>query len=217
MFRNRVLPFLIWLVYSAWSATWRLRVHESPELKSANARPIVFAHWHGDELALLTLLTRYRGAVMTSTSKDGELITSVLRLMKIPAARGSSTRGGSSALKGILRLARDGFRPTVAVDGPKGPYHKAKPGVFEISRIIDGDIHPAGCSCTRAIVFRKAWNKTFLPLPFATIHVVFGPPIPAVGRGEDPRDPALALRLETALANAGQQARNLIAAPHRRC
>jgi lysophospholipid acyltransferase (LPLAT)-like uncharacterized protein len=217
VFRARILPFLAYVFYSALRATWRLRVTEEPGLAAIrrSGQPLVYAHWHGDELALLAVIGAYNAAAMVSTSADGQLMTSVLRWMGVPTARGSSTRGGASALKGLLRIARAGRHPSVAVDGPKGPYHKVKPGVLEISRVVGGDLVPVGCACSRAFVFKRAWNKAFLPLPFAKIEIVFGPRIPAVGRDQNPRDHALALRLEKAIGDAGQQAAILIATPHR--
>jgi lysophospholipid acyltransferase (LPLAT)-like uncharacterized protein len=173
---------------------------------------MVYAHWHGDELAILYLLKPYRAAAMISTSKDGELMDTVVRLLGARTSRGSSTRGGVSALKGIIRLSREGWRPSVAVDGPKGPYHKVKPGVFEISKIIRGPIFALAAACDRKFIFQKSWNKTFLPLPFARVVVVGGESLPAPDRDTDSRDPNLAKRLEEALTNAEQQAANLIAA-----
>jgi lysophospholipid acyltransferase (LPLAT)-like uncharacterized protein len=215
VFRRYVLPHLLFFVYSALKMTWRIRIVEAPSFQEAlkENRPMVLAHWHGDELGILYMLRRYRAAVMTSTSKDGELMDAIVRRFGARTSRGSSTRGGASALKGILRLSRDGWRPSVAVDGPKGPYHKVKPGVFEISKLIGGKIFPVSVACDRAKVFEKAWNKTFLPLPFAKVVVVWGDGLPAVPRNAESRDLDLALRLEQALANAGQQARNLIAVP----
>lgn len=215
MFRTRVLPLLLFVVYSALKMTWRIRVIESVSFKAALQKngPMVLAHWHGDELGILYLLKRYRAATMISTSKDGELMATIVQLFGAKTSRGSSTRGGASALKGIIRLSRDGWRPSVAVDGPKGPYHKVKPGVFEISKVIGGSIFPIAVACDRKFVFKKSWNKSFLPLPFARIVVVWGDEFPAVAREADSRDPDLARRLEEALANAGQQASNLIAAP----
>lgn len=215
MFRSQFLPFLIWLVYSAWSKTWRVRLSQFDEFNRAIAerRTVVFAHWHGDEVALLPIIIAARAAVMTSTSKDGELMTSVLARMGVRASRGSSTRGGASALRGLLRLVRGGCNPSVAVDGPKGPYRRVKPGVLEISRILNAPIIPVACACSNAFVFRKAWNKTFLPLPFARVEIVCGSSLPAIRRDQNPRDPALALALETALSNAGHHAANLVAVP----
>lgn len=213
LLRARVLPLLAFLFYRTLLATWRIRIFESPAFRKTldNKKPVIFAHWHGDELAILHLLKPYRACAMVSTSKDGEIMANTIRLLGAKTSRGSSTRGGVGALKGILRLAKDGWRPSVAIDGPKGPYHQAKPGVFEISKLIGGGIVPLSVAVSRAYVFEKAWNKTFLPLPFARIQVVFDAPLPAVGRDQDGRDPSLAASLESALANAEQQARNLIA------
>ncbi len=215
MIRARVLPLLIFWTYRALAATWRVRIHHSPAFaaKLHGGEPVVFAHWHGDELAILHLLKPYRACAMVSTSKDGEIMAEAIRLLGAKTSRGSSTRGGVTALKGILRLAKDGWRPSVAVDGPKGPYHVVKPGVFEISKLIGGGVVPLAAHVARAHVFQKAWNKTYLPLPFTRIQIVFADPLPVVGREDDAHDPHLAARLESALANAQQKARNLIATP----
>jgi lysophospholipid acyltransferase (LPLAT)-like uncharacterized protein len=213
--KNRLIAIFAYIVFSLLRLTWRIRIVEPPDFKSALAsgRPLVFAHWHGDELGLIYLLGHYRAAAMVSTSKDGEIMDFVARLFGARTSRGSSTRGGVGALKGILRLAKDGYRPTIAVDGPKGPLHKVKPGVFEISKIIGGEIFPVGAVASRKHVFERAWNKTFLPLPFSKVVVVWGSAIPKVDRAGDAHDPALAQRLERAIANAKQQALDLIAAP----
>lgn len=215
MFRARILPFLLFLVYRAFVASWRIRVFVASETQRKLDRnePVVFAHWHGDELAILHQLKPMRSAAMVSTSKDGEIMANVIHLLGAKTSRGSSTRGGVAALKGILRLSKGGWRPSVAIDGPKGPYHVVKPGVFEISKLIGGALVPLSVHVERAHVFEKAWNKTFLPLPFTRIQVVFDDPLPAVGREQDAHDPALARSLESALANAQQKARNLIATP----
>ena len=213
--RTRVLPFAIFLIYSAFKLTWRIRVVESQSFQAAlkDNRAMVFAHWHGDIPSILYLLKRYRAAAIISQSKDGDLVDSVARMLGGRTARGSSHRGGAAGLKGMLRLCRQGFRPSVAVDGPKGPRHKVKPGVLEISRVIGGGLFPLTVACDRRIVFRKSWDKAFLPMPFAKIVVVWGDEVSAVKRDEDSRDPQLAERLEKAMIDAGRCARNLVAAP----
>ena len=138
-------------------------------------------------------------------------MANVVGLLGAKTSRGSSTRGGASALKGILRLARQGYRPSVAVDGPKGPLHKVKPGVFEISKLTGGKIYPLAAECDRKFVFKKSWNKAFLPLPFAKVVIVWGEGLPSVARGADVREPKLALDLEMAISDAKRQALNLIA------
>lgn len=217
--RKWFFSVLAFMFYSALRATWRVRVHETPELREylSTNRLFVIAHWHGDELGILYLLRRYGCAVITSTSKDGEIINQVVNLMGAKSSRGSSTRGGVSALKGIIRLAREGYRPTVAVDGPKGPLHVVKPGVFEISKIVSAPIFPISVACSRKFVFEKSWNKTFLALPFARLEVVWGTPLDTVGKDTDCHSKELSKSLESALFDAQHKASKLIAAHQGGC
>lgn len=208
MFRRFFLPWIAWIFFRAWSISWRLRCIESEGLKAAikNGDPLIFAHWHGDELKILPLIKPYKVATMTSTSKDGALVDFAVRRLGGATSRGSSTRGGIGALKGLIRLMGQGYRASMAVDGPKGPLHKAKPGVFELSRLAKAQIVPMGAATDRKILFSKSWNKAELPKPFAKIVVWFGEPIPMLTRDESAKEPALAKRLENEIAKACQKA-----------
>jgi lysophospholipid acyltransferase (LPLAT)-like uncharacterized protein len=211
---RKLLPYLIWAFFRLWTSTWRLReggAHAALRAAVAAKRPVVFAFWHGDELALLPFAPRYPVAAMVSTSRDGDLMTKVLNLIGVQTSRGSSTRGGISALKGILRLSREGLIPMVAVDGPRGPFHQPKPGVFELSALLRAEIYPACIACSGAFVFKKSWNKTYLPWLFARVSVFWGEPMPAVDRVADPRDPRLAEQLAARLDEAGRAARRTLA------
>lgn len=204
MFRRFVLPWIVWLFYRLWTSTWRLEVHESEGLKAAIAKqsPLIFAHWHGDELCVVPLVRRYKIATMTSTSKDGQLIDFVIHKLGGATSRGSSTRGGIGALKGLVRLVREGYRASMAVDGPKGPLHEVKPGVFELSRLSDALIIPVGAAADNAIVFHKAWNKAYLPKPFSRVVVHFSDPWPAIQRDQAAKAPELAESLKAAISKA---------------
>ena len=181
------------------------------KLNLKNKKPVVLAHWHGDELALVSIVKRYSIATIASQSKDGELMAKVLKWMGAKTSRGSSTRGGVQALKGLLRLLKDGGNCSFAVDGPKGPLHKVKPGVFELSRMIHGPIYAVGVYCDRALYFPKSWNKTFLPKPFARVIIYWVGPMEEIKKDVDPRNPDLALELEGLLNQARDQALKFIA------
>lgn len=198
MFRKHILPYIVWIFYRTLSATWRVRLYESPEMQEMlkNNRSFILAHFHGDELALIHLARRYRIATIASQSKDGELMSKVLKLLGARTSRGSSSRGAVQALKGLVSLVKDGGNCSFAVDGPKGPLHKVKPGVFEFSRILKIPIIPGGVICEKAWHFPKSWNKTFLPKPFAVVEIHWSTPIAAITKDIDPRDEQLALRLE---------------------
>jgi len=210
--RRSLLPILIWIVYSIWVRTWRIKIVESAGLKKAiqKNRPRVYAFWHGDELVMISLARFYFVATMTSTSKDGELLDKTVRLLGVRTSRGSSTRGAVNALKGLIDIAKSGPTPVIAVDGPKGPYHKVKPGVFQLAKALNAVIVPLGFQSSCTHVFQKSWNKARLPLPFSKVVVSWGEPI-EIPNQIDPRDLKLAELLEERLAAAEQDASNLIA------
>lgn len=180
---------------------------EPPELQVliGSDKPYILAHWHGDEMSLIHLARRYKIATITSTSKDGELMDFVLHRLGAVTSRGSSTRGAVNALKGLLRLMKQGHSTSFAVDGPKGPIHKVKPGVFEVSRLLSAPIFYCGVHVDRAWRFPKSWNQGFLPKPFAKLTILWSGPMPAVTKGQDPRDPKIASELEAHLHAAKQQ------------
>lgn len=186
---------------------------EEPDSLKKNLQkkiPVVFAHFHGDELVLVSLVSRYKIATITSTSKDGEMMTAVIRLLGGKTSRGSSTRGGASALRGLIQYSKDGSNSSFAVDGPKGPLHEVKPGVFELSRLMKSEIFSAGILCDRAWHFPKSWNKAYLPKPFAQVRVVWLGPFGPITKTEDPRSPELAKALQNQLFAARQQASKFI-------
>lgn len=131
----------------------------------------------------------------------------VLNSFGIPTSRGSSTRGGVRALKGLIDLARKGYMPSFAVDGPKGPLHKVKPGVIALSKELGIPIVPVAMVCSRSYCFKKSWNKAVLPLPFARVVIYFGKIQPY----EDP------LILESEIIRAEEAASKFIASPKARC
>lgn len=204
-FRKYFLGLIVWLFFKSLSSTWRVKIEEPQAMKDfiANGQPLVLAHWHGDEVALIYLVSRYRIATITSTSKDGEMMNTVIRLLGGKTSRGSSTRGAINALKGLIRIVKSEKRnSSFAVDGPKGPIYKIKPGVFELSRLMKSPIFAAGVSCDRAWIFHKAWNKAYLPKPFAKIHIHWVGPVGPIGPDQDPRSEDLAKQLEDAMRNA---------------
>lgn len=202
--RGYVLGFLIWLLYRTLSLTWRFQIEEPEQMskKISEKKPIILAHFHGDELALVALTPKYKIATMTSTSKDGELMNTVLRLLGGKTSRGSSTRGGAGALRGLIAHCKNGSNSSIAVDGPKGPIYEVKPGIFELSRLLHSEIYTAGVICDRAWKFPKSWNQTYLPKPFSKINVVWLGPFGPIEKKQDPRSEDLAKSLKNQLLDA---------------
>lgn len=214
--RKYILGPLVFFIYKVLSFTWRLTVDEPPEMtrRLKNREPFIVAHWHGDELVLFSQLGYLRIATIASTSKDGEMMNTMIHLTGGTTTRGSSTRGGASALKGLIRLVKSGWNSSFAVDGPKGPIYEVKPGVFELSRLVGAPIFSGGVACDKAWLAERSWNKAFLPKPFSKVHISWAEiPMPAIDKSHDPRSDELAKALKAALHNERARALKKIAAP----
>lgn len=212
---NKIAPYLLFVIYKLLYWSWRIDLRETEDIKRCRETGggFIFAHWHGDELGILHLLKKYNVSCIISTSKDGELMNKVVQLLGAETTRGSSTRGGASALKGIIRLVQKGRRPSVAVDGPKGPIYKVKPGVFQISRLSQLPIIPISFHTSNGFVFEKSWNKSVLPLPFSRVTICIGETMQPVSKDWDAKSDDLSLELER-LINQTKDKAKLIGSSH---
>ncbi len=211
--REKILGFLVWVLYTCLLKTWKVELIEHPEMQELmkNNKPFIMAHWHGDELALVQLASRYKMATLSSKSKDGAIMTYFLEKLGAQVVRGSSSRGAVSGLLGLIKLIRKGHVSSFAVDGPKGPRFKAKPGILETSKNLKVPIICGGAAADRAWVFDKAWNKAFLPKPFARVCIVWTKPWNLLSIDIDPNNPELLEKVESSLHAAKQQALEIIA------
>ena len=94
------------------------------------AGPVIFAHWHGDDLSLLVPFSAEDLTIMVSRSKDGDLLSGVLNRLGYDTVRGSSSKGGKEALREMAGLLEKGRSMVLTVDGPRGPRARVKPGVI---------------------------------------------------------------------------------------
>jgi lysophospholipid acyltransferase (LPLAT)-like uncharacterized protein len=205
--KTAIAAFAITAFYSLYSRMWRIRRYNVPA--DFGKSPTIFAHWHGDELLLIGAFAGRGLAVMSSWSRDGSLMTRVLTRLGYRVSRGSSTRGGGAGLKGLIDAVKEGADAALAVDGPRGPIHEVKPGILKLAQITGCAIVPGGCAARRRYVFKKAWNKCYLPLPFSRCAIVFGQPVRIAPDATDEE-------LETLRQNLQEQMLNLSAEAEQR-
>ena len=156
--------------------TWRVRVENDAELSAARAadRRVIYTLWHGE---LLPLLWHHRGrkiAVVISEHRDGEIIAQIAERLGYTTVRGSSSRGGSRALIGLMRAIESGRDGAVTPDGPRGPAHVFAPGAAIASQRTGAPLLPVRASASRAWRL-KSWDRFLVPKPFALVRVVYGP------------------------------------------
>jgi len=166
------------------AGTLRVRREEAAVAPLWAARaPLIYAMWHG-RLLLLPYLYGHRGAhVLTSRSRDGELVARWIRRFGLVPVRGSSSRGGADAVRLLARAIQAGREVVVVPDGPRGPREVLKPGVIALARLSGAPIVPTAVGASREWRLRS-WDEFRIPRPFARCVVRFGEPI-RVSRAAD--------------------------------
>jgi lysophospholipid acyltransferase (LPLAT)-like uncharacterized protein len=212
-FYSLVLAPLAALLVRLLARTLRVRFVGRDRLDVALAarRPVIFAFWHENLFASAVLHMRVnwrrpggkRVAVMVSHSRDGQKLAEVISRLGLEPIRGSSSLGAVAGLVELahwLRRADDGRSRFVALamDGPRGPRHVAKPGVALLARQAGALVLPVSFELSRQWVFRS-WDRARLAKPWATLECRFWAPVdPAAW--EDLGPEAQARRLEAMLS-----------------
>jgi lysophospholipid acyltransferase (LPLAT)-like uncharacterized protein len=199
---------------AAWTiralrATVRLRHHGDAAVRDWESRGenFILAFWHRH---LLLMPYAYRGrrvSVLISRSRDGELIARTVARFGIDASRGSSSRGGAAGLRELFGKAAAGYDLAFTPDGPRGPAGVVQPGVILAAAATGLPVQPVAIAASRCRRLRS-WDRFLVPLPLATVHIVYGEAL-RVERRAEPGAAAheLARRLDAAEAAAERLAR----------
>ncbi len=163
---NKLASYLLRLI----KITLKFEIKNQPECE-----PVVYGFWHRNLIYGTLLRAGDKLVIMVSASKDGELIAGPLAELGYALVRGSSSRQGSEALKGIVRYAQT-HSPAITPDGPKGPLGKVEPGLFHIALLAKIPIVAVACDSNREWIF-NSWDKFRFPKPFARVKIVYSDPI----------------------------------------
>ncbi len=184
MTRERLLAQLAAAILRSLFFFIRLEVVDRSGLSSgALPGPVLICFWHNRILGITKAFQkRYPGmnrrgvTVLTSPSRDGEILAGVVGAFGMGAVRGSSSRRGSRALLELVRLVRAGQDIAVTPDGPRGPRYVLGPGVVQLAATTGAPILPVHASFSRALRM-KTWDGFIIPLPFSKISVTIDSPI----------------------------------------
>ncbi len=139
---------------------------------------LIFCLWHDEIFSLVYLRRNLRLAAVVSRSKDGEYLARVMDKLGFYPVRGSSSRGGVAALlKAAQVMRKENLSSVLTMDGPRGPRHVLKDGVFLLAQRAEALLVPVRAFNRNALRF-GSWDRFQLPLPFSRTRVVFGEPYP---------------------------------------
>jgi len=191
---SQLATALLYRLIRAYSWTFRIKVENEDDWLTylENGGRVLLCIWHQQFFSAIRYFKKYQKynpSLMISRSKDGEIIAGVAKRTGWHSVRGSSSRGGSEALHGMIDRLKTSRLSGHVVDGPRGPAGIVKSGV-----IVDGPRGPAGivksgvirmAHTTGAMVvplftsadnawYMNSWDKFMIPKPFAKVTLRFG-------------------------------------------
>ncbi len=171
---NLLLPKVISVL--CYSVKIKL-VNEMPiEKLLAEKQSFIAAFWHGKMLLPWYYFGGKNFAALVSRSKDGEILTRVLRSWNYNVVRGSSHIGGKEALQLMREKIEDGFSIAITPDGPTGPPEIMKAGAVVLAKKMNVPLVLAAVCHKKKKVF-SSWDNFELPLPFSNAEMLFSEPI----------------------------------------
>ncbi len=165
-------------------STIRLKVVDrSGFLTNPPPGPRIMVFWHNRITAIAVgFLRHYPGrhptrkgvTVLTSPSKDGDILAGVMANLGMGSVRGSSSRRGSTAIRELTSLLESGIDLAITPDGPRGPKYSLGMGAVFLSQKTGIPIMPVHARYQNA--FRlKTWDNFAIPLPFSRIDITMDP------------------------------------------
>ncbi|MGB2579025.1 hypothetical protein AAIR98_000944 [Elusimicrobium simillimum] len=174
-FKYVIVSNLIYLVSVFLGWTTRTKFYKSPEFEDwhNSGKNYIYAVWHNQQAFLLYPYRGKKVCALISLSKDGEFIARVLPKFGMKAVRGSTSKGGSNALRMLMDISQAGYHPMITPDGPRGPIYKAKNGVIYLAKKTGLPIVPVGAGLSNKFTV-GSWDKMRIPLPFGKCALVYG-------------------------------------------
>lgn len=211
--RNQLIGNALYRLGVLLSRTVKTEVEgfEHYESLIVEKRPIIASAWHGYSMLLFILLRhrlpQERFRVMIPDDWRGETLYQwLIRADQTPVPMDLQNKGMDTARK-FAQLVRtikaEKGHTIINPDGPSGPSHEPKPGIFYMAAKVGAPIVPVGAYVRHKYVVNR-WDAYEVPLPFSRLSFVIGEPI-LVPRRYDVQE--MREKLTTALHRVTMQAR----------
>ncbi len=176
-FEHKLLSYIGWLIIQTISRTVRIKKtgFEQVEKIISKNKNVIYTFFHGEQFLLVFAHRNQNLVLMSSLSRDGELQSKILSKFGFDIVRGSTKKGFVSATISILDKLSKGQNTAFAVDGPRGPVYKVKPGAIFLAQKTGIAIIPARVKIKHKIKLNN-WDKYLIPIPFTKAQIYYGTP-----------------------------------------
>jgi lysophospholipid acyltransferase (LPLAT)-like uncharacterized protein len=156
---------------------WSVEGGETPRRLVAEGRAFIGAFWHGRMLMIPMAWQRMAPMhMLISAHRDGQIIAGAVSYFGIEAIAGSTRRGGSAALRIILKKLKEGDCVAITPDGPRGPAMSVSSGIVNAARLAQVPIVPITYATSRRRIL-ASWDQFHVALPFGRGLFLWGEPI----------------------------------------
>jgi lysophospholipid acyltransferase (LPLAT)-like uncharacterized protein len=152
--------------------TLKIEIENKDALKSGN---FVLMFWHGKMLAGWLLGRNKNFYAVVSQSKDGEILSHLLKRWNYKLIRGSSSKDSKEVMREMIEVLQNGFSLAVTPDGPRGPREVMKIGGLIASVRSQKPIVLCGIVYEKKRTF-KSWDKFELPKFFSKVKIRLSEP-----------------------------------------
>ncbi len=188
---------------------WRIENNEIPDKLIADGKTFITCFWHG-RLMMMSYAWPYEPSfhMLISSHADGQLIAKTINRLGFNTLEGSTKRGGSAALRAMVRTLKEGGYVGITPDGPRGPRMQASNGAIALAKLSGVPVLPLSYSASSWKMF-QSWDRFILPSLFTKGVFVWGEPIEVADNADDAAMETARQQLETALMNTTKQADKL--------
>jgi lysophospholipid acyltransferase (LPLAT)-like uncharacterized protein len=192
------------LVYA--TNRWEVEGEEWPRRLRLERRGFILAFWHGRLLMIPMAWQRLAPMhMLISAHRDGRIIADAVTYFGVQSIPGSTRRGGSAALRRMLKQLEAGDCVGITPDGPRGPATVASTGIVNLARLAGAPIVPIVCATSRRRIL-NSWDRFNLALPFGRGIFLWGEPIEIVSNLEAAGIEQARLLVESRMNEMAQEA-----------
>jgi lysophospholipid acyltransferase (LPLAT)-like uncharacterized protein len=189
---------------------WTTVRGDTPEPYWTEGRAMIGCFWHNRMLLMRFIWPAGRPvAMLISRHGDGLLISEIIRHFDVRTIAGSSSRGGTDALREMLAALKSGITVAVTPDGPRGPRMHATAGVVRAARLAGAPLVPVSVAMRRRKML-GSWDRFLLAWPFNDGVFVWGRPFEVAADADDTAIEAARAALETELNRISAEADRLV-------
>ena len=172
-FVQNVGPMLLPPLASALCRTLRVDAINAP---AADLGPCIIAFWHGLMFAPWWVHRFTHSVGLVSTSKDGIVLSAVLKRWGYHLSRGSSSAAGQEALAEMVAAVTMGHTLLITPDGPRGPGRQMKRGALLVAQRTQRPLILTGVGYSQALKLRN-WDRFEIPYPWSSVRLIYSDPM----------------------------------------